>query len=82
MVTPREVKNTIKVNSWSRDIRNLQRNLFLCKKDKDFIIGTLLGDGCLAPNAYGKNFRLEISHSQKQKDYIYWESNLLGRWCL
>jgi LAGLIDADG DNA endonuclease family len=42
---------------------------------REFVIGTLLGDGYLEQN--GKYKRFVCVHSLKQKEYIYWKFNLL-----
>jgi len=47
-----------KVISWSKEIRDLQKNLTLTEIQKEVLMGTLLGDGCLARNISGKNSRL------------------------
>jgi len=44
----------------------------LTKRQKDILVGLLLGDGCLETQTNGKTFRLKVEHSQKQKDYVYW----------
>lgn len=45
------------------------------------VIGTLLGDGCLLkPHNWGKNYRLQIAHAEKQKDYVLWKYNELKDW--
>ena len=43
----------------------------LIKRQKEILIGTLLGDGCLEKN--GKNVRLRIDHGLNQKDYLDWK---------
>ena len=48
----------------SREVRKLS------KRQKDILIGTLLGDGCLEVN--GLYPRLRIDHTQAQKEYVLW----------
>ena len=50
-----------------------QRNL--TNRQKEILIGMLLGDGCLEKN--GKNVRLRIEHGLKQKSYLFWKYNEL-----
>jgi len=45
----------------------------LTKKQRQILIGTLLGDGHLEQN--GKYCRLRVDHYSKQKDYIFWMQN-------
>jgi hypothetical protein len=42
----------------------------LTKKQRQILVGTLLGDGHLEQN--GKYCRLRVDHYSKQKDYIFW----------
>ena len=42
----------------------------LTERQREIIIGTLLGDACLEKN--GKYTRLRIDHYNKQKEYIFW----------
>lgn len=32
-----------------------------------------MGDGCIIPTASGKNYRLQIEQSHKQKEYVFWK---------
>jgi len=43
----------------------------LSDRQKQILIGTLLGDGCLERNK--QNFRLRIDHGEKQEDYVRWK---------
>ncbi len=82
MVISREVKNCSKVNSWSKSVRDLQKTLTLDSIQEQVLIGTLLGDGSLGPNVYGKNFRLEMIQTDKQKNYLDWKAKIFRNWCL
>lgn len=42
------------------------------KRQREIIIGKLLGDGHLETQTFGKTYRLKIEHSIKQKDYVEW----------
>ncbi len=42
----------------------------LTKRQRQILVGTLLGDGHLEQN--GKYCRLRVDHYSKQKDYIFW----------
>jgi len=80
-IIPREVRRR-KPITWSREIRALQQRLSLTQIQKEVLIGTLLGDGCLLVNVYGKNYRLYIEHSVKQKNYLEWKYEIFREWCL
>ena len=45
---------------------------------EEFIIGTLLGDGCIAKlSKGGKNYRWSCGHSEKQLEYLKWKVDFL-----
>lgn len=48
----------------------------LLKKQRESIIGMILGDAYLQPTGK-RNARLRLEHSTKQKDYIFWKYELL-----
>lgn len=55
----------------------------LSDRQYKLVIGTLLGDGCLLkPDNWGKNYRLQIEHSKKQKEYVFWKFNELRDWVI
>ena len=43
----------------------------LTKRQKEMLIGMILGDCCLEKN--GRNVRLRVEHGLNQKDYLYWK---------
>lgn len=52
--------------------------LDISSREKEIIVGTLLGDGHLAMLKTGA--RLEVAHSAKQKEYLFWKYQTLSRW--
>lgn len=59
------------LQKWFQEKFHLQqpqeRNiLHLTASQKEFILGSILGDGSLSPQAY------TLSHSEDQKDYLFW----------
>ncbi|MGD0976681.1 MAG: LAGLIDADG endonuclease [Minisyncoccia bacterium] len=52
----------------------------ISKEQKAIIIGTLLGDGYIYKDKYG-GCRLEIKHSDKQRDYVFWLYEKLSGIC-
>jgi len=48
----------------------------ISSRAKEIIIGTIMGDGHLARLKTG--VRLEVGHSDKQKDYVFWKYNELS----
>lgn len=72
-IIPREVG---KINNL-RELREFRYNLKLSEIQKNLIIGTLFGDGCLIPNSWGKLYRLQIEHGIDQKEYVLWKYRIL-----
>lgn len=69
--------------SWNtRAVRILRSQLVMTPKQKSIVLGTLLGDACLTPNAAGKNFRLQISQGSAQREYVLWKYELLRNFVL
>ena len=52
----------------------------LSKEERDILIGSLLGDGCLRIMTNTKYPAFSVSHSEKQKDYVFWKYENLKRW--
>lgn len=74
------------VNSWFnkygiKKISNMQRKYYglrkvpLTNKQREFVIGTLLGDGCIGTS--GKFKRLQMRQSIKQIDYLLWKKDVM-----
>lgn len=51
----------------------------LTDQQERLLVGTLLGDGCLELN--GNHVRLRITHSLKQKGYLFWKYSRLENLC-
>ena len=71
---PREVEEleTHKITN-SRSIRAVRENFLLSDYQREVLIGTLLGDGSLNSDGWSKNYRLNITQGDKQKDYLFWK---------
>jgi len=90
-LTAYEIAEVLQVNrttvvrylkKYNIDINPKQRKYEIIKKiaftqeQRDFLIGTLLGDGCV--HQKGKSYYLYISHCEKQKDLVLWKKAILG----
>ncbi len=53
----------------------------ISKRQREIIIGTLLGDGHLETQNHGRTYRLKVEHSAKQKDYTEWLFSELASLC-
>lgn len=55
-------------------------NKLISKKQKEIIIGNILGDGCLEFNGY-RGTRLQIKQCLRYKDYVFWLYKQLENLC-
>jgi hypothetical protein len=60
----------------------LRESLELSFIQRQVVIGTVLGDGCLTPNVWGKHYRLQIEHGAEQKRYCFWKYEVLKNFVL
>ena len=72
-VIPREAGRI----TYSTDIRNLKNRIKITDVQKAVVIGSILGDGNLSGNWSKTNYRLKISHSVKQRAYLWWKYEIL-----
>ncbi len=80
MAIPREVGKQTKKLTNTRELRTFKQTLHLTQLQKDFLFGTLLGDGCLITSRSGKAARLQVRQNWKFKDYVMWKYSLFTDW--
>lgn len=68
----------------NKAVRNLRNSLSLSEIQKSLIYGTMMGDGCIYGNAgeKQKNYRLQIIHTDKQKELVLWKYKILSNFVL
>src|SRR3989338_5443821 len=66
----------------SNTIEHYKKNLKLTKKQRELIVGMLLGDSHLERRYKGYTFSLMVEHSIKQKEYVEWKYNAFKEWVL
>ena len=76
---PRELR---KPNTNSRFHRDLRKELSLNDIQVKALLGSLMGDGCLIANSSQTNYRLQIEHSNRQKDYVFWKCEIFKNFVL
>lgn len=64
----------ISIRSTQRKYAHLRKIPFT-RKQKEFIVGTLLGDAYLS-----KNNVLQIKHSEKQLEYVLWKKDIMSNY--
>lgn len=55
---------------FSLEIEEAKRRLKLTPRQRQIIVGLLLGDGCLESQNSGKTFRLKVEQSARHKPYV------------
>ena len=68
--------------TYSTEIRNLKNRLRITDVQRAVIIGSILGDGNLSGNWSQTNYRLRVSHSVKQSEYLSWKYEILRNFIL
>lgn len=66
-------------SNWLKDYKS---KLFLTDRQKEVLIGTLLGDGSIKISVSGKAARLQICQSFDYKEYVFWKKNIFKEWVL
>lgn len=66
----------------TRVLSNLKLSLDLSDLQKQLVIGTILGDGCLITSRSGMAARLQIRHNRKHQEYVEWKHKFFTKWVL
>ncbi len=61
-------------------LKELKETLTLSQLQRDVLIGTVLGDGCLKISRSGKAAQLQICHSYSSKEYVMWKKEIFANW--
>ncbi len=64
-------------SNWLKEVK---KSLNLSQVQRDVLIGTVLGDGCLKISRSGKAAQLQICHSYSAKEYVYWKKEIYANW--
>ncbi len=66
----------------SREIEEYKQRLKLSRKQREVLVGILLGDACLETLNNGRTYRLKIEQSEKHREYLYHLYDLFKEWVL
>src|SRR3989344_5814327 len=69
----------------TKEIREKKKDLKLSKRQRELIVGILLGDGHLETQNDGRTYRLKVEHGSAQREYLEWlakeiQEGLLSGW--
>lgn len=65
-----------------QELRLYKESVRLSSLQKEFLIGTILGDGNVRFVARNREASLIVDHSLAQKDYVLWKYGIMNGWVL
>ncbi len=65
---------------YNKNIELYKKTLKLTPRQREILVGTLLGDGHLETKDLGMTYRLKIEHSLKQQEYVDWLYDEFREW--
>lgn len=74
----KEIQKPNKMNS--KKIEAYKRTLRLTQKQKEILVGLILGDGHLETQNNGRTYRLKLEHCREQKEYFDWLYENFKEW--
>lgn len=66
----------------SKPLNEYKKTLSLTKRQRDILVGLLLGDGHLETQNNGKTYRLKVEHGLLQTEYTEWLYEAFKDWVL
>lgn len=66
----------------TKEIREKKKHLELSRRQRELIVGLLLGDGHLETQNGGRTYRLKVEHGAAQREYLEWLANEFQNWLL
>ena len=66
----------------TKEIREKKKGLRLSKRQREILVGLLLGDGHLETQNGGRTYRLKVEHGAAQREYLMWLANEFQGWLL
>ena len=66
----------------TKEIREKKKDLKLSKRQRELIVGLLLGDGHLETQNGGRTYRLKVEHGSAQREYLEWLAKEFQEWLL
>lgn len=66
----------------TKEIREKKKDLELSKRQRELVVGLLLGDGHLETQNGGRTYRLKVEHGSAQREYLEWLAREFEEWLL
>src|SRR3989344_2133409 len=64
----------------TKEIREKKKDLKLSKRQRELVVGLLLGDGHLETQNGGRTYRLKVEHGSAQREYLEWLAKEFQEW--
>lgn len=64
----------------TKEIREKKKGLELSKRQRELVVGLLLGDGHLETQNGGRTYRLKVEHGVAQREYLEWLAKEFQEW--
>ena len=64
----------------TRFLKEKKSLLTLTQLQKNFVIGTVLGDACLITSRSGKAARLQVRQKAKYHEFVFWKYHFFKDW--
>lgn len=65
---------------WNKKWIPIKDSIFITKKQRELIIGSLLGDATMRIGKGAKNANVKMEHGLNQKEYVEWKYEILKPW--
>lgn len=80
-ISPPAISRLLRANNREPEISSRKYNLLratpISAKQKQFIVGHLLGDGCLYRDGKNSLYKLTVAHKKAHKEYFHWKMMML-----
>src|SRR3989344_7941232 len=80
MATCRCTVSCVHIHMNTKQIHERKKQLQLSKRQRELIVGLLLGDGHLETQNAGRTYRLKVEHGAAQRDYLVWLAKEFQEW--
>ena len=67
---------------YSQKVEGYKKGLKLSQKQREVLIGLMLGDACLETQNKGRTYRLKVEQSEQHRKYVYHLYELFKEWVL
>ena len=74
------VLSYVHIHMNTKENRELKKDLKISERQRELVVGLLLGDGHFETQNGGRTYRLKVEHGSAQKDYLIWLAREFQEW--